>query len=184
MSWVTLNHLILRLESRVGELCDVHLLVEGLLGRNDGRIGDERKVYARIGHQIGLELGQIDVERAVEAQRGRDGAEHLGHQSIDVRVRGSLDAERARTNVEDGLVVDHEGAVRVLESGVRGENGVVGLDDSRRDLRRRIHGKLEFALFAVVDAQTLHEQRGEARAGATAERVKDEKALEAGARVR
>ena len=37
------------------------------------------------------------------------------------------------------------------------------------DLRRRVDGELQFGLFAVVDAESLHQQRGEAGAGATAE---------------
>ncbi len=40
----------------------------------------------------------------------------------------------AATDVIDGLVVDHEATVGVLEGGVSGENGVVWLDNRGSDL--------------------------------------------------
>ena len=51
------------------------------------------------------------------------------------------------------------------------------------NLRSRVDRELQLGLLAVVDGQPLHEQRGEARAGSTAEGVEDEEALEAGALV-
>lgn len=46
-----------------------------------------------------------------------------------------------------------------------------------------VDGELQFALFAIVDGQSLHEEGGEAGPGAAAEGVEDEEALEAGALV-
>jgi hypothetical protein len=56
----------------------------------------------------------VTVNVAVDAPLGLDGSDS----SVDI--------------LEDGLVVDHEGAVRVLESGVGGQGGV----------ERRRRGKL------------------------------------------
>jgi hypothetical protein len=64
---------------------------------------------------------------------------------------------------------------------VSGENGVVWLNNGVGDLRGRIDGELQLALLAVVDGQTLHEQRTETRACATTEGVEDEEALKTGA---
>ena len=50
-------------------------------------------------------------------------------------------------------------------------------------LRSRVDGELQLGLLAVVDGEPLHEQGGEARAGATAERVEDEEALQSRALV-
>ena len=50
-------------------------------------------------------------------------------------------------------------------------------------LRGWVDGKLQLGLLAVVHRQTLHKQGGEARAGATAEGVEDEEALQTGALV-
>ena len=50
-------------------------------------------------------------------------------------------------------------------------------------LRGWVDGELQLGLLAVVHRQTLHKQGGEARAGATAEGVEDEEALQTGALV-
>jgi hypothetical protein len=57
------------------------------------------------------------------------------------------------------------------------EDGVVGLDDRVGHAGRRVDGKLELALLAVVSAQALEKQGAEAGTGAAAERVEDEEAL-------
>ncbi len=39
-----------------------------------------------------------------------------------------------------------------------GEDGIVGLDDCSRDTRRRVDGKLELALLAVVSGEAFEEK--------------------------
>ena len=175
---VALDHLVGGLEAGVGDLRHRELLVVGLLGRDDRRVGGQREVDARVRHQVRLELGQVDVQGAVEAQWGRDGGDNLADQPVQVGVRRPLDVQIPAADVVDGLVVDHEGAVRVLQGGVRGQDGVVRLDHGRGHLWRRVDGELQLGLLAVVDAEPLHQQRGEAGAGAAAERVEDEETLQ------
>lgn len=105
----------------------------------------------------------------------------LSNQAVEVLVVGALEAEVATADVVDGLVVDHEGAVGVLERGVRREDRVVGLDDRGRGLGSGIDAELELALLAVVDRETLHQQGTETRASATTERVEDQETLETAA---
>ncbi len=71
----------------------------------------------------------------------------------------------------------------MLKGGVCGQYGVVGLHDSGCNLRGRVDGKLQLGLLAVVDGETLHQQRCEARAGASTEAVEDEETLKTGALV-
>ena len=80
-----------------------------------------------VGHQVGLELGQIHVQGTIKAQGGRDGGDDLADQTVQVGVGGALNVQVATADVVDGLVVDHEGAVGVLQGGVGGQDGVVGL---------------------------------------------------------
>ena len=101
--------------------------------------------------------------------------------SVQVLQVGPLNSEVATADVVDGLVVDHEGAVGVLKSGVGGEDRVVGLDNRGGDLRSRVDAELELALLAVVDREALHEESTETGTGTTTERVEDEEALETGA---
>merc|ERR1712196_213619 len=109
---------------------------------------------------------------------------HLGEEAVEVRVRRALDVEVAAADVVEGLVVEGERHVRVLEERVRREHRVVGLDDGVGDLRRRRDAERELGLAAVVDREALEEERAEARARAAARGVEGEEALEARAVVR
>lgn len=105
----------------------------------------------------------------------------LSDETVQVDVVRALEAEVATADVVDGLVVDHEGAVGVLEGGVGGEDGVVRLNNRGGGLGSRVDAELELALLAVVDGETLHEEGTETRAGTTTERVEDEETLETNA---
>mmetsp|Transcript_27180 Transcript_27180/g.50333 ORF Transcript_27180/g.50333 Transcript_27180/m.50333 type:complete len:267 (+) Transcript_27180:933-1733(+) len=133
---------------------------------------------ARVRHQVGLELGEVDVQLAVETEGGSDGGNALGDEAVEVGVRGSLDVEVAAADVVQGLVVDKEGDVRVLEHGVRAKDRVVRLDNNGGDLRGRVDGELNLGLLAVVDGETVEEEGAEAGACAAAEGVEDHEALE------
>uniref|UniRef100_S4RRR2 Uncharacterized protein n=1 Tax=Petromyzon marinus TaxID=7757 RepID=S4RRR2_PETMA len=175
---VALHHLVGWLKAGIGDLRHRQLLMVCFLGRDDRGVGDQREVDARVGNQVGLELGEIDVEGTVEAQRGRDGRHDLADEAVEVGVGGALDVQVAAADVVDGLVVDHEGAVRVLQGGVGGEHRVVGLHHGRGDLGCWVDGELQLGLLAVVNRQALHEEGGKARARAATEAVEDEEALQ------
>ena len=102
----------------------------------------------------------------------------LSDQSVEVLVAGSLDSKIATADVVDGLVVDHEGAVGVLESGVGGQDRVVWLDDGGCDLRSWVDAELELALLAIVNGQALHQESTETGTSTTTEGVEDEESLE------
>jgi len=177
---VTLDHLVVGLKAVGGDLGDRVGLVGSLVGGDDGRVGNQREVNTGVGDQVGLELVQVDVEGAIEAQRSSDGGDDLGNQTVQVLVAGALNAEVAAADVVDGLVVDHEGAVRVLQSGVGGQDGVVGLNDGGGVLGSRVNTEFQLGLLAVVNGETLHQQSTETRAGTTTEGVEDQEALETG----
>merc|ERR1719259_1494496 len=117
----------------------------------------------------------------VETQRSGDGGNDLPDEPVEVGVSGSFDVQVAAADVVDGLIVDHESAVGVLQGGVGGQDGVVWLHHRRGHLRRRVDGELQLGLLAVVHRQSFHEKGGEAGSGATTERVEDEEALESSA---
>lgn len=72
--------------------------------------------------------------------------------------RGARDVQVAFADVVHGFVVDQEGAVGMLDGGVRGEHGVVGLYDRGGHSRGRVHGKFKLAFFAVVCCEALEEE--------------------------
>jgi hypothetical protein len=66
----------------------------------------------------------------------------------------------------------------VLQSGVSGQDGVIGLHDGSGYLGSWVHSKLQLGLLAVVDTEPLHEQGGESGASTATKAVEDEEALE------
>ena len=109
--------------------------VSYLLSRDDWSIGGQREVDTWVGHQVGLELSEIHVQGTVEPEGSRDGRHDLTNQTVQVGVAGALDVQVTAADVVDGLIVYHEGAVRVFQGGVGGQDGVVGLDYSSGHLR-------------------------------------------------
>jgi hypothetical protein len=129
------SYLVGGLETAVGDLRHAELLVIRLLRRDDGRVGDQRKMDPGIRDQIRLELSQIHVQGSVKPQRGRYGGHNLPDEPVEVGVGRPIDVQITATDVVDGLVVYHEGAVGVLQGGVGGQDGVVGLHHGSGHLR-------------------------------------------------
>jgi hypothetical protein len=105
----------------------------------------------------------------------------LSNQAVEVLVVWSLNAKIATADVIDGLVVDHEAAIRVFESGMSGQDGVVWLDNGRCHLRSWVDAELKLALLAIVNRQTLHQQRAKTGTCATTEGVEDKETLQTSA---
>jgi hypothetical protein len=134
-----------------------------------------------VGDEVGLELGHIDVEGTIETERGSEGGDNLRDESVQVGVGGALNIEVTAADIVDGLVVEHDGDIGVLEERVGGEDRVVGLNDGGGDLRRGVDGETELGLLAVIDGKSLEEERAETGAGTTTDGVEDEEALETSA---
>jgi len=181
VTWVALGHHGGWLEGGVGDLGNGELLVVGLLGRDDWGVGGQHEVDTWVWHQVGLELSDIDVEGTVESEGGSEGGDNLGNESVQVGVGWALDIEVAAADIVDGLVVEHDGNIGVLEEGVGGEHGVVWLNDGGGDLWGWVHGEAELGLLAVVDGESLEEEGTETGTGTTTDGVEDEEALETSA---
>mmetsp|Transcript_23795 Transcript_23795/g.51450 ORF Transcript_23795/g.51450 Transcript_23795/m.51450 type:complete len:498 (+) Transcript_23795:382-1875(+) len=176
---IALGHGGLRLEDRRRDLGHGEVLVVGLLRRDDGRVRGEHEVDAGVGHQVRLELGHVDIKRAVEAKGGREGGGDLGNEAIEIGVGGTLYVEATLTDVVQGLVVEAEGDVRVLQESVGGKDGVVWLDHGGGHLGRGRYGERELGLATEVHGQTLQEEGAEAGSGSAASGVEDEESLQA-----
>jgi hypothetical protein len=155
--------------------------VGALLGRYNGCVADKRVVDSRVRHKVGLELVEINIERTVETQTGGDGADNLGNQAVQMLIVGTGNVQAATADIVDSLVINKERAVRVLDSAVSREDGIVGLDDGRRHAGSRVYGEFELALLAVVGREALEKKGSEPGTRAATERVEDQEALERGA---
>jgi hypothetical protein len=155
--------------------------VVGLLGGDDGSVGGQHEVDSGVGHKVGLELGDIDVEGTIETEGGGQGGDNLSDESVKVGVGRSLDVEVSAADVVDGLVVEHDSDVGVLEEGVGGEHGVVGLNDGGGDLGGGVDGESELGLLTVINGKTFEEEGSETGAGTATNSVEDEETLETSA---
>merc|ERR1719281_2347587 len=178
---IALSHHGGGLEGRVGDLSNRELFVVGLLRRDDRGVRGKHEVDTGVRDEVGLELSDVDVEGTIEAEGSGQGGDDLSDEAVEVGVGGALDVEGTAADVVDGFVVEHDGDVSMLEERVGGQHGVVRLNDSGGHLRGRVDGEAELGLAAVVDGEALEEEGAEAGAGAAANSVKDEEALEAGA---
>lgn len=106
---------------------------------------------------------------------------YLGHEAVEVGVGGPLDVQGAPADVVDGLIVEQDGDVGVLQERVRGQHAVVGLDHRGRHLRRWVHGEAELGLLSVVHGQALEEERAQTRPSSATDGIEDQEALEASA---
>ena len=156
-----------------GEVLDLEALVRAAAAGHNRSVGNQRVVNTRERHQVGLELSQINVEGAIETETGGDGANNLGDQTVQVLIAGTRDVQVATADIVDSLVVDQEGAVRVLNSAVGGQDSIVRLHDSGRHTRRGVDGELELRLLSILSSETLQQQRTKSRTSTTAERVED-----------
>ena len=136
---------------------------------------------AWVGHEVCLELSDINVEGTVESEGGSERGDDLGDQSVEVGVGGSLNVEVSAADVVNGLVVEHDGDVGVLEEGVSGQDRVVGLNDGGGDLGGRVDGETKLGLLAVIDGKSLEEEGTKTGAGTATNSVEDHEALKTSA---
>ena len=66
------------------------------------------------GNHVDRQLPQVGIELAGEPEAGREARHGEGDQVVEVTIAWSRDLQRSEADVVEGLVVDHEGFVRVL----------------------------------------------------------------------
>jgi hypothetical protein len=161
-----------------GKVLHLEALVGTTVARNHGRVRNQGIVDTREWHQIGLELSQVDIECAIEAETRGDRADHLGDQTVQVLVTRAGNIQVATADIVDGFVVNQKGAVRVLNSAVGGQDGIVGLNNGSRHAGRGVDGELQLGFLAIFGRKTLQEQCTKARTGTTAKGVEDQEPLQ------
>jgi len=132
-------------------------------------------------HQVGLELSNINVQSTIESEGGSEGGDDLSDESVQVGVGWSLDIEVSSADIVNGLIVEHDGDIGVLEKGVGGEDGVVWLNNGGGDLWGWVDGETELGFLTVVDGKSLEEERSETGSGTTTDSLEDEETLETSA---
>ena len=171
-------YLVGRFKAGISDLTNCQLLMVGLLSRDDRSVGRQGEVDTGVGYQVGLELSQINVQGPIKPQGGSDGADDLTNQPVQVGVSRARNIKVTTANVIDGLIVNHEGTVRVLQGGVGGQDGVVRLDHSSGDLGCRVDGKFKLGLLSIIHRESFQKQGGKTRSSSAAKGVEDQKPLQ------
>lgn len=114
---------------------------------------------ARVRDKIGLELIQINVESSVESQARGNGRHDLSDESIEMGIVGSRNVEIAAADIVNGVIVDEEGTVRILDRAVSRQDGIVGLNYGSGDARSWIDSEFELRFLAIVGRESLQEER-------------------------
>ena len=125
-----------------------------------------------------LELSQVDIQCTIKAQWGSDGGYDLTNQTIQVGVSWPFYVQVATTDVINSFIIHHKGTVRMFQGGVSGQNGVVRFNHCRWNLWCWVDRELQFGFLAIVNRQTFHEQRCEARTSTSTEGVEDKESLQ------
>ncbi len=88
------------------------------------------------GNHVDGQLPKVGVDLAGEAKAGGDSRHGQRDQMVQGSVGGSSELEGAEADVVQGLIVDAEGPVRVLDQLMHGEGCIVGSGDGVRYLGR------------------------------------------------
>jgi len=158
--------------------------VVSLLGRDDGSIRGKHEMDSGVRDEIGLELSNINVKGTIESEGGSERGDNLSNKSVQVGVGGSLDIEVSSADIIDGLIVEHDGDISVLEERVGGEDGVVRLNDGSGDLRGREDGETELGFLTIIDGKSLEKEGSETGTGSSTDGVEDKETLETCALIR
>merc|ERR1719464_1171715 len=97
--------------------------------------------------------------------------------TVEVGVGWPVNVQVPPADVVDGLVVDHEGTVGMLQRGVSSQDSIVRFDHSGGHLRCRVDGELKLGLLSVINGKTLHQKGGKSRASTSSKRMEKQKSL-------
>ena len=162
----------------------------GQLGNADGAEGvgttagqrsesDHEEVKTRERNHVDSQLAEIRVQLARESKAGGNAGHDSGNEVVEVTVRRVRQLKGAHADVVEGLVVNAEGLVGVLNELVNREGGVVRLDNGVGDLGRGHNGESGHHAVGELLADLGDEQSTHTGTGTTTERVGDLETLEA-----
>lgn len=96
-------------------------------------------------------------------------------------ISRARDVEVAFTDIVNSFVVNKESAIRVLNSVVCGEDGIIGFHHCSCHAGGRVDHKFQFGLLAIFRRKMLEQECTETRACPATEGVEEQKSLERGA---
>jgi len=134
--WVGSGHHVLGIEHLLSELWHTDGTV--LLATTSCKRGeaDHEEVETRERNQVDGHLAEVRVELTRESQASGDTRHNDRNEMVQVIVGRGGQLESAETDIVQRLIVNAKGLVGVLNELVDGESGIVGLNNSIRNLER------------------------------------------------
>ena len=134
LSGVRSGHHVLGVEHLLSELRNGNSSVRSGTSSSQGSETDHEEMESREGNHVDGQLSEIRVELTGESKTGGDTGHDEGDEVVQITVGGGVKLQGSETDVVEGLVIDTEGLVRVLDKLVNGEGSVVWLNDGVGDL--------------------------------------------------
>jgi len=178
VSGITGSHHVLGVEHLLGQLRDGQSPV--LLGSSAGQRGESRheEMKSREGHHVDGEFPEIGVQLSGESETGGDTRHGGGDEMVQVTVCGGGQLEGPEADVVEGLVINGEGLIGVLDELMDREGGVVGLDNGVGHLGGWDNGEGGHDPVGVFLSDLGDQESSHSGSGSTSKRVGQLESLE------
>lgn len=173
------SHHVLGVEHLLGELRDADSTERVSATAGQGSKADHEEVKTGERNHVDGELAEIRVQLTGETQASGNTRHDGGDKVVKITVRGVGELEGLLANVVEGLVVNAEGLVGVLNELVDGEGGVVRLNNGVGRARLGKDGEGSHHAVGELLTDLGDQQSTHTGTGTTTERVGDLETLEA-----
>ena len=91
-------------------------------------------MQSREGNQVDSQFSQVRVELTRESEAASNSGHGSRDEMVKISVSGGGELEGSEADIVEGFVVNDHALVSVFDQLMDGKSGVVGLNDSVRDL--------------------------------------------------